>query len=376
MVLKLGSHGGKGFRWGFQVANFSTESSGSNVMVDYLVTSLGFSEEEAIATSSKVRTFKSPEKPASVIHFFKQSGLDQPQIKKIIYENPKVLSFNLHKVVKPRMKLLQDLGLSGSDLAMAICANREIWKRSLNCQLIPMFQYLKTIVSDKTVSKALTQFAFLTHQARGNLPSIIALLQDYVFSNDKIEKLILEKPRVFVMDPKRVHDVLVNVENKLQIPRDSPRFFFGFRALISMSEKTIESKIEAYKSFGFTEGDAWTLAGKIPANLQISETKIRNGLRFYMKVLGFDANYMIAWPILLCFSVEKRVIPRWTLLKGLKEKGLVKTDYSLGPFLAQSERIFVKFVLRFKEKAPDLCEDYFRSTGSHLHPLDAEQTPA
>jgi len=273
-------------------------------MVDYLVTSLGFSEEEAIATSSKVRTFKSPEKPASVIHFFKQSGLDQPQIKKIIYEAPKVLSCDLHKVVKPRVKVLQDLGLSGSDLAMAICANRVIWKRSLNCELMPMFQYLKTIVSDKTVSKALTQSAFLTHPAaRGNLPSIVALLQDYVFSNDKIEKLILEKPRLFITDPKRVHDVLVNVENKLQIPRDSPRFFVGFHALISMTEKTIESKIESYKSFGFTEGDVWTLASKIPANLQISETKIRNGLSFYVKVLGFDANDMIAWPILLCLSL-------------------------------------------------------------------------
>lgn len=366
VVLKLGSHGGKGFRWAFQIANFSTESSSSNVMVDYLVTSLGFSEVEAIAISSKVRTFKTPEKPASVIHFFKQSGLDHPQIKKIIYETPKVLSCDLHKVVKPRMKVLQDLGLSGSDLAMAICANRVIWKRSLNYQLIPMFQYLKTIVSDKTVSKALMQSAFLTHHAaRGNLPSIVALLQDYVFSNDKIEKLILEKPRLFIMDPKRVHDVLVNVENKLQIPRHSPRFFVGFHALISMSEKTIESKIETYKSFGFNEGDVWILAGKIPANLQISESKIRNGLSFYMKVLGFDANYMIAWPILLCLSVEKRAIPRWTLLKGLKEKGLLKADYLLGSFLSRSERTFAKFVSGFEEKAADLCEDYFRSTGSH-----------
>jgi len=63
-------------------------------------------------------------------------------------------------------------------------------------------------------------------------------------------------------------------------------------------------------------------------------------------------------------------------LKGLKEKGLLKTDYSLGSFLAQSEHTFAKFVLGFKEKAPDLCEDYFRSRRSHLHALDAEQTPA
>jgi mTERF domain-containing protein len=63
--------------------------------------------------------------------------------------------------------------------------------------------------------------------------------------------------------------------------------------------------------------------------------------------------------VVISFSLEKRIIPRCSVVQILIAKGLVKNNLALGTFLQLTERIFLeKFVIRFRDDAPQLLKVY------------------
>ncbi|XP_060197928.1 uncharacterized protein LOC132626913 [Lycium barbarum] len=102
-------------------------SSRANVLVDFMVNSLGFSTEEAISTSSKVSCSRLRNyEPHLLLDVFDQMGTNKLQIKTLISSSPKLLICRVDKNLQPKIKVLQQLGLSGSDLVTLIKKNFEI----------------------------------------------------------------------------------------------------------------------------------------------------------------------------------------------------------------------------------------------------------
>ncbi|KAF8779798.1 hypothetical protein HU200_002058 [Digitaria exilis] len=78
-----------------------------------------------------------------------------------------------------------------------------------------------------------------------------------------------------------------------------------------------------------------------------------------MKDVGLELSYIVRRPVLLKFSVERRLLPRHSVLKVLKEKGLLKFELDFYSTALLAEKDFVKkFVHPFKNNAPGLVEDY------------------
>ncbi|KAK9270017.1 hypothetical protein L1049_025590 [Liquidambar formosana] len=369
MMVKLCRYGNREFyslsdlRCGLQYSTSSaTDRLGkTHFMVDYLVNSLRFSREAAVSASTKVTHLKSTHNPDLVLNFFKQSGLDKTHVRNIISLIPRLLSSNVDKTLKPKMRVLQDLGLSGSDLVEVITSNPSFFKRGLDTHIVPSIDFLKTIVrSDENVVKAIKKKTWLlsSNNTKRMQPNVV-ILQKCGISKEKIEKLVLRTPRRLLQNPKWLEDIVLRVENQLGIPRNSAMFSYGIDVLASMSKATLEFKYEIFKSFGWSESDIITMARNLPFCLSLSEVKIRNGLTFFMKELGYEPGYLASHPKLLMHSLEKRVLPRNAVLKVLKEKNLIRTNPSLCYIVCLPESKFMEeFVLQYKDVTPDVYEAY------------------
>ncbi|XP_074315044.1 transcription termination factor MTERF8, chloroplastic-like [Silene latifolia] len=378
-MLKLSINGVKtifsahNFKW---VSNYTSVASKAseipNSMVDYLVNSLGFSKEEAFVTCSKVSTtFKSTENPNSVVDFFKISGFSQSQIKQLVSKEPRILSSNVDKTLNPKIQALHDLGFSKSDLAHVISLYPDFCHRSLNDHIIPTIEILKSIFGDdnEVLIHAVKKWPWLLGKgAKEELPDLVSLLKSYRLSDHQIKLFALWKTRNLLFGTKSLEPVLIRVEN-LGIPRGSGMFFHGICALCSSTEASLDARKRIYKSYGFNDEDVLTLVRRNPHALVISESKLRNGLDFFMKEAGYLPSQIAHVPNVLTYSLEKRVIPRYRVWKGLKERGIQKVtnkkiknvNVAFFSCLTISEpRFFEKFVQPFKDECPDIYSDYVK----------------
>ena len=95
-----------------------------------------------------------------------------------------------------------------------------------------------------------------------------------------------------------------------------------------------------------------------------------------MKDVGLEVSYIVRRPVLLMYSIERRLLPRHCLLKALREKGLLKDERDFYTTASMSEKIFAeKFVHPFKNLVPGLTDDYAskclgKATGGIRQPED------
>jgi len=374
-MLKIGMNSveqffsNSGFRWVFGYTTSAINAGRSAFTVDYLVNSLGFSKEEATVASSKVSPFKSPENPNSVVNLLKTSGFNKTQIKKVILCVPKVLSYDAEKTLKPKLEAFRDLGLYGSDLADVISVHPHIFLRALDGHIMPTLEVLKSIWKDDGILVDVLKKSswMLGPSVPRTLPSNIALLKSYGLSVDQIKLILLRKLRYIVLDPKWLAAVLIRVDELLGIPHGSPMFLHGVLAMGGMSKECLESKFKVFRSFGWSESDILTLARHNPYTLALSESKIKQGLNFFMKVLDYRPADIASCVCILTVSLERRVIPRNAVIEVLKEKKLIRPNYRVSSCLSLTEpKFFNRFVLPFKDEVLDLYNDYKKRVDATL----------
>lgn len=79
--------------------------------------------------------------------------------------------------------------------------------------------------------------------------------------------------------------------------------------------------------------------------------------------LGLESSIIVKRPVLLGLSLEKRVLPRCSVLKILLSKGLINKKRS-GFALLCPERLFLeKFVTCYEVEAPQLLKIYQEQLG-------------
>ncbi|MCD7473077.1 hypothetical protein HAX54_014663 [Datura stramonium] len=128
--------------------------SPTQLLVKYLIDSLGFCGEEAIPLSAKVTRINSFKNPDLAINFFKQTGFDNTQIKTLVSEFPELLFYDVEKTLKPKLQCLSELGLSGSYLVKVVFRDWKFIDRGLDNCIKSLLSCLKNVlVSDENVVK-------------------------------------------------------------------------------------------------------------------------------------------------------------------------------------------------------------------------------
>ncbi|KAJ4833566.1 hypothetical protein Tsubulata_018781 [Turnera subulata] len=307
----------------------------------YLVDSCGLSLESAVSVSKKLQLLHGIGigDPRPVIKCFKAYGFADTHIGKVMGKYPKLLRGRVEPTLRPKLDYLIQIGFVG--------------------QLLP---------------DLISQDPFILHRSLDRLKARHRLLWPYLGSEERFIKgvphscvgtLIFVQPTAITRSPERLASIVSTVKCIGIGPPSSPKFIHGVAALSRLSESSWNKRIELFKSFGWSGEEIWSACRRLPYIISLSDEKMTNNLNFCMDTIKLERQDLITNPLLLSFSLEGRIRPRWNVLQVLKSNNLVGEDISVVWALSMSDKSFLqRYVTSYADKIPELLEMYPESAAS------------
>ncbi|KAI3787060.1 hypothetical protein L1987_41243 [Smallanthus sonchifolius] len=358
----------------YQSSLFTSKSSHS-FTVTYLINSCGVSPQSANLASRHLDLSKSPNTADSVLAFFNKQGFTKSQVSKVICRHPRTLLCDPEKTLLPNFQILNSIGLSSTDLVSIVTArpkmmlNTKFQETALLC-----IDYLRTVLgSDDKVINAIKRFPLaLTYDLQVYAAENIQMLRELGVPDSSIKLMLAQQPRTFFTSADRFRKVVRDVK-EMGFDPSKFRFLSAIHARRAMSKSTWDKKVELYEKWGWSKDEIFMAFEKYPGCMMASMDKITRILDFLVNTMGWEASYIVQWPIVICFSLEKRVIPRCLVYQYLAEKGLIeeKDDFCFTKWLMYSETKFLKWVTkRYEEEAPEMLKLYQK----HLNEANGSTT--
>ncbi|KAJ4744886.1 Mitochondrial transcription termination factor-like [Rhynchospora pubera] len=334
-------------------------------IAQYLISSFGFSPHRAFKCSadSNLRAVKSSERPDSVVAFLKATGLSHDQIKAVVSFHPYVLARNVEKTLKPKVGELINGGFSGELLVHLIRYNPAALERRDTLSRLLFWrdfvgnnnQVLLKIIKRNTL--------LLIRDIDKHIVPRINLLKEYGLSSPDIVSLIGSGNRCLKQNLDSFKQTLQIIE-ELGISRGSRMFVAGLKAIGGYSKDKIKGKVEFFMvTYGWSEEEVHAAFRKYPTVLSYSGNKVKSNMDFLVRKAGFESRSIALQPMLLGYSVQKVLIPRYTVLRDLQAKGL-KKKYSLFSAAVMSESNFLeRYVVPHEKDVPGLGAAYAAACG-------------
>ncbi|XP_043714905.1 transcription termination factor MTERF15, mitochondrial-like [Telopea speciosissima] len=327
-------------------------------VVSYLISSCGLSPAAAISASKKV-DFESSDRPDSVLALFRNHGFTEAQISSLIRKYPLLLLACPTKHLLPKLEFFHSFGVSSPNIPKILTNDPRVLFFSLENKIIPSFNFLKSLVGtvENVVFSLKRQARFISCDIQ-NVARNIAILRENGMPEFNIVRLLTYHAQTMTSKNDRFKQKLEDLQ---QMGFDPSKYLFivALHGLTSMNKSTWKQKLDAYRSWGFSENEIIMAFRRYPWFMTLSEKKIMSHMNFFVNKMGWELAVIITYPQLLGLSLEKRILPRCSVLRVLILKGLVKEDLKMGRLLKISEKNFLeKFVTKYEKEVPRLCDLY------------------
>ncbi|XP_022765523.1 uncharacterized protein LOC111310377 isoform X2 [Durio zibethinus] len=291
----------------------------------YLINSCGFSPESALSIS-KIVHFKSPQKPDSVISFFKNHGFSQIQVRNLIKKRPKLLLRDPDKILLPKFQFFYSKRISTSDLARILSSNPHVLEYDLDNRIIPSFNFFKDLThcdDDKVFLAYKNLSGILTRNLQSVFAANLAILREIGVPESILLAKLVVHPRIFAQNHDKFRRTAEEVM-KLGFRPSKQLFLVALQALIQMSKPTWQRKFNAFKQWGWSDEDIISAFEKYPRCMILSERNVTATMNIYINTMGWKSSDIVNSPVLLSYSLERRIIPRCSVLQALSSKGLIE----------------------------------------------------
>ncbi|KAJ6392954.1 hypothetical protein OIU77_022435 [Salix suchowensis] len=346
----------------------SSSSSSPSLTVQFLVNSCGLTSKSALSVSKKFQIRENNlQNSQSVLQFLKAHDFSETHISNLIEKRPKTLLRKIEDNLKGKFDFFIENGFAGQLLPQLILSNPLILERALDSHIKPSLLYFKSILgtSEKIIAASKRSLFLLTCDWNSIvLPNIDFLIKEGV-PVDRVAKLFLYHPQVL----QRKHDRMiyaVNTVKDLGLEPEVSLFIYALTTMMQSSESTLKKKVEVLKSLGWTEEEIFRAFKQDPAILRFSEEKIRSVMDFLVNTVGLRPQTIIANPLFLHYSINKRLRPRYNVLKALESKKLFDEGVSIRSLLKMTEKKFMKnYVAKYEHSVPGILDTY-KGTGKPI----------
>ncbi|PRQ51424.1 putative transcription regulator mTERF family [Rosa chinensis] len=345
----------------FSSKSLSGDEKGRSFTVSYFVNSFGFSPELALFLSKKHKIqFESREKPDSVIKLLKHYGLTGTHVSEIARKRPHLFLFNAEKTLLPKLEFFCSIGISGTVLARLLCNNPRILALSLERSLRPCYDLTKTLrIPDEKLRYFFGDFRRNSLERLCIVARNIPVLTAHDVPQSSFPLWVPFYFRALSFDSEKVK---TNLHKVISMGFDpSSATFMKALYVISVTDTSKwEQKMEFYSKWGWTEDDVLLAFRRSPLFMSFSEKIISSKMDFYVNTLGCQPSDVAGCPDVLTYSLEKRIIPRCSVIRLLQLEGLIaKEDASIITILQKSEKWFLeRFVIKYQEQVPELLTSY------------------
>lgn len=223
-----------------------------------------------------------------------------------------MLTLDAEKSIAPKLKLLLSRGASTSELTEIVSkVPRMLGKKSISIY----YDSVKCILeADKSsINDSFPHGTSLENKLRN-----VSVLRGLGMPQKLLIPLLISKSQPIC--GKENFDASLKKVVEMGFDPTTSKFVDALRMLYQMSDKTIEDKVEVYKSLGFTEEDIWEIFRSTPTFLKISKNKMLNSLETFLG-LGFSrdefAMIIKRYPPCIEYSTESIIKKTEFLLKKM-----------------------------------------------------------
>ncbi|KAK9912765.1 hypothetical protein M0R45_036609 [Rubus argutus] len=326
--------------------------------VNYLIKSCGLSPEDAVPASKWVK-LRSPERPDSVVALFRNHGFSETQISNVVRLRPQFLQANPEKTLAPKLEYFRSLGVSREDLSKTLATNPMILLLSLEKRIKPTFDFLRSVLSEKHVVAVFKRCSWM--YPNKNVVANIVLLRELGMSRSCISLFVTQYSLTVILNPERLGQVVrevkemgFNLEKSVSVSAIVALSFKNGKAVLNRSRQVYMSR------WGWSEDDVHSAFRKFPQCMIMSEEKIMQVMDCLVKKMGWPSRMVAKNPVVMGFSLEKRIIPRCSVVQVLLLKGLlINESFTLTSLFIPGEEQFLKrFVTKYLDRVPQLLSVY------------------
>ncbi|MED6207616.1 hypothetical protein PIB30_037313 [Stylosanthes scabra] len=334
-----------------------SRSKGNSFTVSYLIHTCGFSPQCALSVSKHLN-FETNEKPELVFEFFKNHGFTQTQALSIIRKSPQLLRANSVKSVQPKIDYFKSKGVSDPDIRLILMSWPTILLRSLEKEIIPSFDFLCSMLqSNQNLTKVLIRHAGILCDLGNYLQPNIEVLREEGVTESHVVRFIEYFPRTFMLSSKKFKEAVQAVK-ELKFDPLKIQFIIAVQVKLAISRSTWLRREGIYRKWGWTDNEISTAFRIQPWCMAVSDNKIEAIMDFLVNKLGYTPFVISRYPLVLSMSLEKRIIPRGSVIIVLLSKGVVNMP-SLTRLYCPNETVFLdKFVYLHEKEAAELLKLY------------------
>ncbi|XP_062231336.1 transcription termination factor MTEF1, chloroplastic-like [Phragmites australis] len=320
--------------------------------VSYLV-SCGLSPAAAATHKHRIR---STAKADAVLALLRRYGFSDADNTEIVRRASLILNLDADRILRPKLDLFASLGVQPRKLATMPL----LLTRSLDNHLVPCIQFLRSILgSDRDICHAISRTPrALKADLEKNMRPAVEALRRLGLPEDALSKLLIIEMGVLMISPDRISEIFEDLK-ALGLGVTDTGFLYGIRAMCCLSRETWLRKVALYQSLGVSEGELRKAFKTQPTIVLFSDESIKKKLRFFMDELKLELSDVMGQPVLIGYSLEKKIIPRCAVLSVLMRERKIEPDIKLRNALIGSTKIFSeKYVLRYAHDVPDVVKAY------------------
>ncbi|XP_047093069.1 uncharacterized protein LOC124705382 [Lolium rigidum] len=324
--------------------------------VSYLI-SCGLSPAAAAtaATTQKTRIL-STDKADDVRALLRDYGFTDADIVRTLRGAAKLLIADPERILRPKLAFFASLGFEPRKLAHS----PSLLGRSLDKHLVPSIQFLRdTIGTDDQLRIAFHRKPrALTVDLDNNMRPAVEALRRGGLAEAAISKLLVIELAVLMLSPDRISKIFQDLKEIGVCTADS-RFVYCFGMMCTVKRETWLRKLSLYTSFGLSEGEVFNAFKTQPRILNLADETIEKKVRFLLDELKLGIHDIMSRPVILCYSLDKCIMPRCAVLSVLMREGKIQRDVKLLQALLGNSRVFsTKYVFKHADKVPDVVKAY------------------
>ncbi|PUZ72076.1 hypothetical protein GQ55_2G364200 [Panicum hallii var. hallii] len=291
------------------------------------------------------------------------------------------------KRIAERLWFFKDLGMPGKELGRFLLSNAKLFDHDFSDVVISVPEYLLRVgLVEDEVNAAIEKHPYVVGKNQlENLPRVLRAM--------KLEHRFLEKISVGGENLRYLSPYFALEVDSYDA--EVERAFLDGMAKVKADKKAqhVDSKLEFLKSIGYGEneiatkvipvlhstkdflqerfdyllerGVEYTMLCRIltvfPKVLNQGKDMLNEKLNYLTEELGYSIEYLDCFPAFLCFDLENRVKPRYTMLRWLREHGLLRKQLAPATVLANSEKRFITTLHLVHPAVPKLWLESFSS---------------
>lgn len=343
------------------VRNYGTRTQArSDFTRTFLKNKCGLSGDALVRACNVVSFESTDRRPYTVLQLFRTFGFSQKHFTRIFAGGPKFLVCNPYKTLKPKLDFLLNVcNNCQTDLHRIVCASPHVLTRSLENHLVPTINLLASVLGNyqNVVTAVKTCTLLIVYRTSSFVPNV-KLLQTLGVPHSWISLLITARGAPVCRPPDEFRTAVFKAK-EMDFDPVCSSFVRAVLALMMCDNDLMHGiKSELFRSFGFRDDEIIYMFKKQPLCFISSADRTKRVLEFLVNRLCWSPSQIAISPNVLLYSLEKRMIPRCSVLQVLESKN-VTSKKSLLTVLVMTERKFLNdFVVEHQDKVPEVMDAY------------------